>query len=118
MSEAAAAVAATLETARKGVIYEHEAVAVPARRLAAAWRQALIALAPPAAQIARLEEDAAAALRCVERGARTAAEVLVGDEPPVFINVLGRLMPDPSAEGPDGGGDRPAAGPGAPLIIP
>ena len=118
VAEGAAAVAATLETARKGVIYEHEPEAVPARRLAAAWRQALRALAPPAAQIARLEEDAAAALRKVEKGARTAAEALTGDEPPVFISLLRRLMPDP-ADAPDGAEDRSAiARPGSQLIIP
>ena len=40
IAEAAAAVAATLETARKGLIYEHEAATVPGRRLAAALRDA------------------------------------------------------------------------------
>ena len=33
IAEAAAAAAATLETARKGIIYEHQAVSVPAQRL-------------------------------------------------------------------------------------
>ena len=33
VAEAAAAAAATLETARKGIIYEHQAVSVPAQRL-------------------------------------------------------------------------------------
>ena len=32
VAEAAAAAAATLETARKGIIYEHQAVSVPAQR--------------------------------------------------------------------------------------
>jgi hypothetical protein len=118
VSEGTGAVAATLETARKGLIFEHEPASIPARRLAAALRQAIVALAPAPAQVARLEEDAAAALRRIERAARAAADVLAGDEPPVFVNLVRRLMPDPG-DGPEGGADRSGnASPGGRLIIP
>ena len=117
VAEAAAAVAATLETARKGVIYQHEPTSIPAQRLATVFREAVAALnAEAGSRIARLETDVARALRAIERGARAAQEALAGDEPPIFIGVLKRLAaPGPEArkslpedETPDGG----------PLIVP
>jgi hypothetical protein len=119
VAEGAAAVAATLETARRGLIYEHQPTSVPALRLASELRQAVAAMTPEPSLVARLEEDAAAALRRIEQGARTAADALAGDEPPVFIGVVRRLMPDPAADGNERV-QRPSAGAsdGGPLIIP
>jgi hypothetical protein len=98
VAEAAAAVAATLETARKGVIYQHEPTSLPAQRLATVFREAVAALnAEAGSRIARLETDVAKALRAIERGARGAQEALAGDEPPIFIGVLKRLAA-PAAE--------------------
>ena len=117
VAEAAAAVAATLETARKGVIYQHEPTSIPAQRLATVFREAVAALnAEAGSRIARLETDVARALRAIERGARAAQDALAGDEPPIFIGVLKRLVgPGPKSgkglpddEAPDGG----------PLIVP
>jgi len=117
VAEAAAAVAATLETARKGVIYQHEPTSIPAQRLATVFREAVAALnAEAGSRIARLETDVASALRAIERGARAAQDALAGDEPPIFIGVLKRLVgPGPKSgkslsddETPDGG----------PLIVP
>jgi hypothetical protein len=121
--EGAAAVAATLETARRGLIYEHQPASVPALRLASELRKAIAQLTSEDSHVARLEEDAAVALRRIEQGARTAADALAGDVPPVFIGVVRRLMPGP---GGDPGADndervlRPsgAASDGGPLIIP
>ena len=117
VAEAAAAVAATLETARKGVIYQHEPTSIPAQRLATVFREAVAALnADAGSRIARLETDIARALRAIERGARAAQDALAGDESPIFIGVLKRLVgPGPKSgksladdEAPDGG----------PLIVP
>jgi hypothetical protein len=120
VAEAAAAVAATIETARKGVIYQHEPSSIPAARLAAAFRDGLAALKPEASRIARLEADAAMALRRIERGARTAEEVLKGDDAPIFINVVKRLMSESAGPRRADPGEL-AAGPasdGGPLIVP
>ena len=92
VAAAAAAVAATLETARKGIIYEHQAGSGPAQRLVGELSRALGELsgepgAPPAATV---ERDAAVALRRIESAARTAATALDG-EPPVFLSLLSRL---------------------------
>src|SRR5437762_3565531 len=45
VAEAAATVAATLETARKGIIYEHQAASLPAQRLATEIGRAVADLA-------------------------------------------------------------------------
>jgi hypothetical protein len=117
VADAAEAVAATLETARKGVIYEHQPTSIPAQRLATTFREALAAVsAERGARVARVEADAAATLRRMERGARTAQEVLTGDEAPIFIGVLRRLMPE-SGMG-DTEGRSTDAQPGGPLIVP
>jgi len=117
IADAAGAVAATLETARKGVIYEHEAATGPGRRLAVALREMLKALDPGPGNLARLETDAAIALRRIEQGANTAADALSGDPAPVYLGVLRRIVPGELPASPEAA---PQGGTGAsgPLIIP
>ena len=114
IANAAAAVAATFETAGKGIIYEHQAASVPAQRLAAELGHAVAEMrrngAPPS-----VERDATAALRRLERGAITAAAVLPDDQPPVFLGVLRRVMT--STEPAGSAADSPSA-PSSSLIIP
>jgi hypothetical protein len=89
----AAAAAATLETARKGIIYEHQAVSAPAQRFTMELRRLVTEIAAQnPTQQARLEREAAVALRRLEQAARTAAKTLEGDEAPVFLRLLGRMM--------------------------
>jgi hypothetical protein len=93
VAEGAAAAAATLETAGKGIIYEHQAVAVPAQRLTSELARVIGEFAAKAgSQRGRFERDAAVALRRLEQGARTAAKALAGDEPPVYLRLLGRML--------------------------
>jgi hypothetical protein len=93
VADGAAAAAATLETAGKGIIYEHQATSVPAQRLSSELGNVLAELASKAgSQRGRLERDAATALRRLERGARTAAKTLEGDETPVYLKLLGRIL--------------------------
>jgi hypothetical protein len=95
IAEAAAAAASTLETARKGIIYEHQAVSVPAQRLTTELGQVVAQLSVQAgSQQARLEREAALALRRLEQGARTAGQALDGDEPPIYLNLLTRMLKD------------------------
>ena len=124
IAEAAAALAGTLETAGKGIIYEHQAASIPAQRLVTSLREGLSELTRESgAQTSRLERDAAVALRRLEQGAKTAASALAGDEHPVFLSLLSRIMSaagqaqdGTQASEPDGPGlgDRPGSG----LIIP
>jgi len=118
VAEAAAAAASTLETARKGIIYEHQAVSVPAQRLTAELGRVLSELSAQAgSQQARLERDGAVALRRMEQGAKsagTAGSPLEGDEAPVYLNLLARMLKDKPG-GPEPGAPQAPAGGG--LII-
>jgi len=117
VADGAAAAAATLETARKGIIYEHQAVSVPAQRLSSELSRVVAELISQAgSQQARLERDAAAALRRLEQGARTAAKALAGDEPPAYLGLLNRILRDHAERT---GGDQPGVlSPSGGLIIP
>jgi hypothetical protein len=89
VSEAAAALAGTFETATRGVIYEHRPAALPAERLATSLK-ALIAEAGKTGGSA-FERDAAVVLRRVEEGAReTRAEDATNRR--AYIDLLGRLL--------------------------
>lgn len=117
VAAAAAAVAATLETAGKGIIYQHQATSLPAQRLATGIEAALRELTSKAgSQAAALERDAAVALRRIATAAEQAARALPGDEKPVFLKLLARLM---SAAGAPA--ERTEAGPSSSpsgLIVP
>lgn len=115
VAEAAAAAAATLETAGKGIIYEHQAASVPAQRLADEFNAVGADLRQKAgAGVRAVERDLGAALRRLEHAARSAAAALAGDEPPVYLRLAARVMAQRErAEGqgtagagePEGGGE-------------
>lgn len=69
VAEAADALAATFETASRGVIYEQRPASLPAQRLCLALKSALLEAAGPRAGTS-FERDAAAALRRVTGAAR------------------------------------------------
>jgi hypothetical protein len=105
--EAAAALASTLETASRGVIYEHRPPSLPAERLMAALKTVLGEA--ERALGSSLERDAAVVLR---RVADTAKE-LRGFEPDnrrTFLDLLGRVLknaPPDASSNPDPDQDRP-----------
>jgi hypothetical protein len=119
IAEAAAAAASTLETARKGIIYEHQAAAVPAQRLTAELGRIAADLAARAgAHQGRIERDAAIVLRRIEQGARSAATALAGDAPPVYLNLLARMHTAPPGESSEGPAGPAASGSGGLIITP
>ena len=105
VADAAASVAATLETARKGIIYEHQAASMPAQRLSAEISRALGEAAGRAgADAARLERDAATALRRLEDAARAARTDVPDETRPEssWLALSDRLMqPQATASGPE-----------------
>jgi hypothetical protein len=116
VADGAAAAAATLETAGKGIIYEHQATSLPAQQLASELLAALDEVLKEAASRAgAIERDAAAALRRLEQGARTAAKALPDDEAPVYLSLLGRIA---SQGGRTEGDPEPPAESAGRLIIP
>ena len=93
IAEATATMAATLETAGKGIIYEHQAVSVPAQRLATELGRGFAEIVGQAgSQRGRFERDAATTLRRIERMARAAGAALAGDEEPIYLRLLARML--------------------------
>jgi hypothetical protein len=104
VAEAAATVAATLETAGKGIIYEHQAATLPAQRLAGELRKIVAEVAQRhGADASRLERDAAISLRRIEMAARQAqAEVPDSTYPDMsWLAIASRLMSTAASAAPD-----------------
>lgn len=88
IAEAASALAATLETAGKGVIYEHRAGSLVGQRLAADIRQMLGEAGLDSSRA--MERDAAMVLRRVEAAARAAGKP-PGEGPTTLFEALRRV---------------------------
>jgi hypothetical protein len=111
IAEAAQAVAATLETAQRGVIYEHAAQSIPAQRLAGELTGALEGARKDGATI--YDGEAAIALRAIERGAQ---EIGTADGT-AYQDLIARLLQVNRAAQPGGernAGEKPASS----LIVP
>jgi hypothetical protein len=116
--DASNTMAATLETAGKGIIYHHQATSIPAQQLVVVFESAMKELVANAgAHGARLERDAAAALRQLARSASSAAQELAGDEEPIFLKLLSRMMTNPPQTD-DASVEKPDTPSGSGLIIP
>jgi len=88
VEEAARALAATLETAGRGVIYEHTPTAPPAQALTAEIRSMLARIREQGATV--YDGETAIVLRAIERGAR---EVKVsGESDTVYMELIARLL--------------------------
>ncbi len=111
VADAAAALAATLETSARGVIYEHHASSLPAERLAASLKPILDEAGQDGGS--PFERDAAVVLRRVEEAAR--AVRAADGVPTAFLDLLGRVIRRPEEEPPADGG-APAEPPR--LIVP
>lgn len=114
IAEALGALASTLETSARGVIYEHRPASLPAERLAAAIKPLLTEVGKGGGT--PFERDAAVVLRRVESAARDMAVESQG-RPRAFIELLDRVIAKPAR------GAAPASGPEAPddrprLIVP
>ena len=109
VADAAAAIAATLETASRGVIYEHAAQSLPGQKLARELKAMLEEIRKQGARV--FDHEAAVTLRAIETGAREAAKVETGDT--AYLALMRRLLdaqgePAQAAEAP----------PQSPLILP
>jgi len=87
VAEAASACAATIETAAKGVLYEHSPATLPAQKLAGEFRALLAQAREHGATI--YDREAAIALRAIERGARALTRP---GEPTAYLALMGRLL--------------------------
>jgi len=113
VAEAASACAATIETASRGVLYEHSPAALPAQKLAGEFRALLAQIREHGATV--YDREAAIALRAIERGARSLTRPA---EPTAYIALMGRLLQvNKAAEDAEGGDGAPPSRPGS-IIIP
>jgi len=111
VAEAAAALAATFETAARGLIYDHRPASLPADRLATGIK-ALLAEAAGNGGSA-FDRDAGVVLRRVERAAREVRKSEPANRS-AFLDLLGRMIRTPE-ESPS---DRTAAPERSRLIVP
>jgi hypothetical protein len=107
VADAAAAVASTLETAARGVIYEHAAPGVPAQALATALKTVLAQVREQGAKV--FDREAAIVLRAIEQGARGTGAPAT---PTSYLDLVARLLDVTGAPEPG-----PVA-PASPLILP
>ena len=112
ITEAAGALAATLETSARGILYEHQPASLPAARLMNELKAVVADVAKNAG--AAIERDAAIALRRVEHAGRMMVQVRPGGDE--LRQLFNRVLKPAATE--KGGGQDTAAQPGPSLIIP
>jgi hypothetical protein len=110
VAQAAAACAATLESAEKGVVYEHQPAAAPAQRLAAELTAMLVKLREQGPTI--YDHEAARALRAIEQAARDAGRTRPGDR--AYLELMARVL---QQNGPQTAADAPRDTGGA-IVVP
>lgn len=107
--EAAASFAATLETAARGVIYDHVPASIPAQSLTGALKTLLGQIREQGGTV--YDREAAIALRAVEQGGRAVRAPGEGDRD--YLELMGRLLQEtPTAE------PQAAPSPSGSLILP
>jgi hypothetical protein len=89
VAEAAEVVAKTLETAARGVIYEHTAQTVTAQRLANELKALLADMRQRGAKVS--DREAAIGLRAIEKGAREVGRATAGGDT-AYLDLMARLL--------------------------
>ena len=114
VADAAAALASTLETAARGVIYEHTAQSPLAQRLANEMKAMLEEIRQKGGTV--YDREASIALRAIEQGARDARKT-AGGEATTYLTLMGRLLQVNQAA-PKSAREGPAPRPPSPIVIP
>jgi hypothetical protein len=105
LADAARSLASTLETANRGVIYEHQPGTMAAQRLVTDWKALFKDISSREGGDRLLQRDGPIALRAIERGAADLGRVLPGGER-AYLQLVARMLrpragegsPEPSAE--------------------
>jgi len=113
VGEAAATLAATLETSARGVIYEHAAQSPIAQGLVRALQALLDDIRAQGTKV--YDAEAAITLRAIEQGARETRKV-AGPDPDAYLALVGRLLH--VHPGADSGSRSPTAGQPGSIILP
>jgi len=88
VAEATKSLAGTLDTAARGVIYEHPVQSPPARQLVTALKTFLAEIRQRGATV--YDGEVAIVLRAIERGARETRNTASGDD--AYLTVVARLL--------------------------
>jgi hypothetical protein len=114
VAEGMGALAATFETASRGLIYDHHAESLPAERLTAALKPVLAEAGRSAGT--SFERDAAVVLRRIETAARDTGAI-DRENRRAFLDLLGRVITKTvaSVAGPEADADPPGH---SSLILP
>jgi hypothetical protein len=113
VAEAASACAATIETAARGVLYEHAPATLPAQKLASEFRTLLAEIREHGATV--YDREAAIALRAIEKGARTLSS---RDQPTAYRALMSRLLQVNKAAAAAEGGQAASGSARGSIIIP
>jgi hypothetical protein len=103
VAQAADAIASTLETEARGVIYEHRAASAPAQRLQTELSRLIEQFQTDAPQ--PLRRDAVIVLRRMEQGARATRQIAGGDEM-TYVQLVKRVLDRIAAERPQESDER------------
>ena len=112
VAEAAGSIANTLETAARGVLYDHVPESLPARNLAGALKQFLEEIGKKAGTA--FDREAIPVLRSIERGARETRRSVEGGAT-AYLTVLERLLRHSTETAAQATKEPPVA---SPLILP
>jgi hypothetical protein len=110
IADAAGALAATAETAARGVIYEHSTQSVPAEKLA---RELQATLASIEKEARVYDHEVATTLRAIETGAREIRKSAPGGDS-LYLELLRRLLQTNRGDAAQQAVERPAS----PLVLP
>jgi hypothetical protein len=110
VADAAAAMASTLETSARGVIYEHAPSSLTAQRLVTEMKTMLARVSEQGGSV--YDREAAIVLRAIEHGARDVAKA--GGSDTEYLAMMARLL---QANAPDATADAPGK-PASSLILP
>lgn len=113
VAEAAGAIAATLETSARGVLFDHTPESLPARALAAEIKRFLEEIGKKAGT--GFEREAIPVLRSIERGARDTRLAVQGGGGTAYLTVMGRLLHETNRAAAPAAEDSKAR---SPLILP
>jgi len=98
LADAARSLASTLETANRGVIYEHQPGTMAAQRLVTDWKALFKDISSREGGDRLLQRDGPMALRAIERGAAELGRVLPGGER-AYLQLVARMLRPRAGEG-------------------
>ena len=115
IAEAARSLASTLETANRGVIYEHQPATMAAQRLVTDWKGLFKDISSREGGDRLVQRDGPVALRAIEQGATELGRILPGGDR-AYLQLVARMLRPRPGEAQPGAPEEPPTASG--LILP